>query len=284
MTGIMVVDDQPINRRIIARLAGAVESGLQVITFGNPLDALAHAAHDTPELLITDYKMTPFDGDELIERFRRLPDCEDIPVIVITAHRDPELRNRAMIAGATDFFLAPLDHDAFRMRFRRALAQSRQQTLLKRPVDSFGSWSRSAVSPSAGSFGDLAGFARAELASMLDELQAAQDDLHNLVTITGIAAIFVDNQLRVRSFTPLAQSVYRLTPDDLGRRLTEVETDLDYRTLERDFTSVSVAEAIVEHHLTTLSGDAYYLLRMTPYRRMDGSADGATLSLTRMGI
>jgi PAS domain S-box-containing protein len=54
-----------------------------------------------------------------------------VPVIVITAYEDRDLRYRALEAGATDYLLSPVDHHEFRVRSRNLLTLRRQQLLLK---------------------------------------------------------------------------------------------------------------------------------------------------------
>jgi CheY-like chemotaxis protein len=287
MTGIMVVDDQPSNRRIIAKLARAVETEMEVTTFGNPLEALAHAADDTPDLLITDYKMAPIDADEFIRRFRRVPACGEVPVIVITAHDDIEFRDRAIEAGTTDFILSPIDHHEFRTRSREVLALSRQRKLAAasgRP-----SWDepelidKAAADAGIEMVSDMMRVINTQLMSTLAELENTRNDLQNLLDISGVAAVFIDSNLLIRRFTPLATSIYRLTESDVGRPLTAIATILIYPGLEGSFRRLLKTQQIVEEAITTRDSTLSYWMRMTPYRRKDGSVDGAALTFTRIG-
>src|ERR1700720_1126023 len=64
------------------------------------------------------------------------PPCRDVPVMVITAYEDRDLRYQALEAGATDFLLSPVDHHEFRVRSRNLLTLRRQQLLLKERASS----------------------------------------------------------------------------------------------------------------------------------------------------
>src|SRR3546814_14594496 len=68
---------------------------------------------------------------EVMRRSRSHLSCEDVPVLLVTAYEDRDLRYRALDAGATDFLLSPVDHHEFRVRSRNLLLLRRQQLLLK---------------------------------------------------------------------------------------------------------------------------------------------------------
>ncbi|HXW71793.1 MAG TPA: EAL domain-containing protein [Methylocella sp.] len=130
MSTIIIVDDQPINRAIYAKLASSIEADARAEAFANPLDALAAMLEETPDLIITDYNMPGLDGASFIRRVRAEPALSDIPIIVITVFEDKALRIKALEAGATDFLLSPVDHYEFSARGRNLLKLRRQQLLL----------------------------------------------------------------------------------------------------------------------------------------------------------
>ncbi|NRG17493.1 EAL domain-containing protein [Rhizobiales bacterium] len=131
MSVIAVVDDRMINRNFFSRLASWTEDGVVTRAFANPFDALEHFRNETPDLLITDYRMPKMDGAEFTRRFRTLPGCSDIPVMVITAFADRRFRMRALEAGATDFLQSPVDHSEFQTRARNLLALRKRQLAMK---------------------------------------------------------------------------------------------------------------------------------------------------------
>ncbi|MGE5200698.1 MAG: ATP-binding protein [Acidobacteriota bacterium] len=128
---VTIVDDRITNLKILERLARSLADDVVVRPFDNPLSALDSAAKEEPDLVITDFKMPELDGAEFIRRFRALDNCADVPVMVITAYEDKDLRYRALEAGATDYLLSPVDHHEFRVRSRNLLTLRRQQLLLK---------------------------------------------------------------------------------------------------------------------------------------------------------
>ncbi|HTS90715.1 MAG TPA: ATP-binding protein [Stellaceae bacterium] len=131
-----IVDDRITNLKILERLATSLSDRVTVKTFDNPVAALAFAATQEPDIVITDFKMPELDGAEFIRRFRTLANCADVPVMVITAYEDKDLRYRALEAGATDYLLSPVDHHEFRVRSRNLLTLRHQQLLLRERANS----------------------------------------------------------------------------------------------------------------------------------------------------
>jgi len=133
---IVIVDDRLTNRNIFAKLAAAIEEGIEVKTFGDPTEALDWLRSHTPDLIITDYKMPQMDGAEFIRHFRAQSTCIDIPVVVITVYEERSFRLRALEAGATDFLNSPVDHHEFVTRARNLLNLRQHQLLLADRADS----------------------------------------------------------------------------------------------------------------------------------------------------
>jgi PAS domain S-box-containing protein len=133
---VAIIDDRATNLKILERLAGSLMDGVEVKIFDRPQKVLEAAPAAPPDLVITDLNMPELDGAEFIRRFRAIPACADVPVIVITAYEDRALRYQALEAGATDFLLSPVDHHEFRVRSRNLLTLRRQQLQLKERASS----------------------------------------------------------------------------------------------------------------------------------------------------
>jgi len=128
---ILIVDDQSTSRIILEGLVATVEEGIETVSFGDPLQALAWTAENTPDLVLTDYKMPVLDGVEFIRLFREVPGCADVPVIVITIVDDKSVRYRSLEAGATDILNKPVDHHECRARCRNLLTLRRQSQIIR---------------------------------------------------------------------------------------------------------------------------------------------------------
>jgi CheY-like chemotaxis protein/HPt (histidine-containing phosphotransfer) domain-containing protein len=127
---VLLVDDQRIVAAAVARLLAAEpDMTLECCTRG--ADALACAADFRPSVILQDLVMPDIDGLALVELYRSTPATADTPVIVLSAHEDAEIRDRAIAAGAVDYLIklprqgelvACLRHHVQTLSARRAVA------------------------------------------------------------------------------------------------------------------------------------------------------------------
>ena len=128
---VIVVDDQFTGRKILEELVYTIDPNLKVHSYADPLSALQRAAQAPPQLVLTDYKMPGMDGVEFTRRFRALPGCDDVPLIMVTVVDDRRIRYRALEAGATDFLSRPIDQYECRARCRNLLTLHRQRIIIR---------------------------------------------------------------------------------------------------------------------------------------------------------
>ena len=127
---VVIVDDQPLNLRILERFAQNISINVQIRTFTSPIDALDSVAEQIPDLIVTDFVMPTISGEEFVLRCRRMPHLALVPIIVVTAFEDREYRYRALDIGASDFLLSPVDGHEFRTRARNLVKLGRYQRAL----------------------------------------------------------------------------------------------------------------------------------------------------------
>jgi two-component system response regulator HydG len=114
---ILVVDDEPSARSGMEKLLQ--QEGYTVDTAADGPSALAIAADNPPDVVITDLKMPKMDGVALLAKLREQD--RDLPVIMVTAFGDVGSAVNAMRAGAADYLTKPVDFDALAMAIERAL-------------------------------------------------------------------------------------------------------------------------------------------------------------------
>ncbi len=83
---------------------------------------MAWCTENLPDLVVVDYMMPELDGIEFVSRLRAVSGREDVPILMITANDDKEVRYEALQKGATDFLNKPVDRIEFSARVRNMLA------------------------------------------------------------------------------------------------------------------------------------------------------------------
>ncbi|EJT00967.1 CheR family methyltransferase [Rhizobium sp. CCGE 510] len=119
-----------------------------------------------------------------------------------------------------------------------------------------------------------------ELAHRVTELDRTNSDLKNLLEATQIATVFLDNDLRVRSFTPAATEIFHLLDTDVGRPLDHVVSRVAYPELLDDVRLVLRTLMPVDRKVSDPANDRHYAARALPYRSVDNYISGAVVTFT----
>ncbi len=127
---IVIVDDNPVNLKLMESLVKRANNDYQPLTFQDSAKGLDWCLNNVIDLLIVDYMMPAPDGMEFIRRYREHPDHADIPVLMITADHEKETRYAALESGANDFLTKPIDNAEFRARLRNMISLRRSQKAL----------------------------------------------------------------------------------------------------------------------------------------------------------
>ena len=128
---IVTIDDVEANLLLLQHFIGQLGGAHEVRAYTDPRQALAHCEAQLPDLVITDYMMPELDGVALIRALRALPGRADVPVLMVTANDELDVRYRALEAGANDFLTKPLDRVEFSARLRNMLALRASQKRLE---------------------------------------------------------------------------------------------------------------------------------------------------------
>jgi two-component system CheB/CheR fusion protein len=117
----------------------------------------------------------------------------------------------------------------------------------------------------------------AELDHRVRDLARANSDLRNLLESTQIATIFLDNDLRVRSFTPTATELFHLLETDVGRPIDHLGSRVHYPELSDDVRKVLTKLGKIERDVSSKEGRSY-IARVLPYRSVDNFIAGAVIT------
>ncbi len=127
MANILVVEDE---RLIAGLLKETLEmEGYQVVTALNGRDAVRHAFHETPHLVILDIMLPGIDGYEVISQLRSHPKTMHVPVVVLSALGEMAHKVRAYDNDVDGYITKPFDTDELLAHVRRLLRRGQQVAL-----------------------------------------------------------------------------------------------------------------------------------------------------------
>jgi len=125
---VLIIDDTEINLILFSALVKKLDD-CEPVSFASARDALQWAKENVPDLVIVDYMMPDLDGLEFIRLIREVAGRKMVPVLMITANDQKEIRYRALDIGANDFLTKPVDKVEFLARAKNMLSlnQARKQ-------------------------------------------------------------------------------------------------------------------------------------------------------------
>ena len=100
MPKVLVVDDSPVDRRLVKGLLEK-DSSLTVECFEDGAAALQGMGESLPELILTDMQMPDMNGLELVVTTRL--QYPDVPIVLMTAHGSESLAVEALEQGAASY-------------------------------------------------------------------------------------------------------------------------------------------------------------------------------------
>jgi DNA-binding response OmpR family regulator/GAF domain-containing protein len=119
---VLVVDD---DKRVLELLEVAFTAhGFRVLTVSDGDEALRRVASERPDLVVLDIRLPKKNGLDVCEQIRRHPEDADLPVIVVSATVETEMRLQAFRRGADDFVTKPFSPKELVARVRRLLART----------------------------------------------------------------------------------------------------------------------------------------------------------------
>ncbi|MEO5377876.1 MAG: response regulator [Magnetococcus sp. DMHC-6] len=101
---ILAVDDVAGNVRILCEALGTL---YRVLVATNGQDAIAITMAQKPDLILLDIMMPDMDGFEVCRRLKQIPQCQEIPIIFITARDDEQDETTGLSLGAVDYITKP---------------------------------------------------------------------------------------------------------------------------------------------------------------------------------
>jgi hypothetical protein len=106
---VLIVDDDI--RNIFALSSVLEDYGMDIRTADNGREAIGIAQKERLDVILMDIMMPEMDGLETTREIRKLPGCNDLPIVAVTAKAMKGDRERCIEAGAWDYLSKPVDRD-----------------------------------------------------------------------------------------------------------------------------------------------------------------------------
>ena len=101
----LLVEDYLSMRKAITKVLNSLN--MEIVEACNGVEAIQTLDRERVDIVFTDLVMPEMDGFELCEEIRRRPDIRDLPIVVISTHRDAPYVLQALQAGADDYLTKP---------------------------------------------------------------------------------------------------------------------------------------------------------------------------------
>jgi two-component system cell cycle response regulator DivK len=116
---ILVVEDQPDNRRIVRDLL--TRSGYEIIEAMTGEEGVTLAETQLPDLILMDIQLPIIDGYEAARRIKANPELRHIPIIAVTSYALSGDDVKAFAAGCDDYVAKPFSPRALLAKVREYL-------------------------------------------------------------------------------------------------------------------------------------------------------------------
>jgi len=101
---ILVVDDDPINRKLIVKILS--KKGFEAVEAGNGVEAFSLLEKESFDIILLDIVMPVMDGIEFLKEIKLKPEYINLPIIILTT--DDTKKVEALNLGANDVIIKPI--------------------------------------------------------------------------------------------------------------------------------------------------------------------------------
>lgn len=113
----LVVDDSRATRSMLRKMLSTL--GFDVVEAGHGIEALEQLATlDDIDFALVDWNMPEMDGLDLVRSIRAERRFAELPVMMVTAESDATQMARALMAGADEYALKPIDLESLETKLR----------------------------------------------------------------------------------------------------------------------------------------------------------------------
>lgn len=119
---LLIIDDDDAFRTVLRESLS--KSGYDIKEAASGRQAQTVMKSFIPDLVLLDVMMPDIDGVTLCREIRGNPSMQDVPVLILSALGDSQTVNDALLFGATDYVVKPVDMSAIAAKVEKALRQA----------------------------------------------------------------------------------------------------------------------------------------------------------------
>lgn len=116
---VLCIDDEDAILGILE--AGLSELGYNVLTAMSPKKAVQALKDNNVDVIVMDIMMPDLDGITFTREIHADPKTSHIPIVICSGLDDPATLNDAMLFGAVDYLVKPVDMGALKTKLQKAL-------------------------------------------------------------------------------------------------------------------------------------------------------------------
>ncbi len=124
---ILIIDDEPAVFESLEALLAT--EGYSLSFARNGVEGISRAISLLPDVILLDLMMPGMDGFEVCHHLRSEERLAEVPILMITAFDEREMKLRGLNAGADDFLSKPIDRLELRARLRTIIRLDRYRKL-----------------------------------------------------------------------------------------------------------------------------------------------------------
>ncbi|MGZ3773318.1 MAG: ATP-binding protein [Pseudobdellovibrionaceae bacterium] len=128
---VLVVEDNPDMNRFVAE---ALNTEFNVVTAFDGIQGFEKAISLKPDLILTDVMMPRMSGDQMIGEIRKRAELDDVPIVLLTAKDDENLRIKLLLEGAQDYLVKPFYTEELVARIMNLVKMKRAREVLQREL------------------------------------------------------------------------------------------------------------------------------------------------------
>ncbi len=252
---ILIVDDQAINRELLARRL--VQDGYTVAVAAGGREAMERVHEERFDIVLLDVLMPETSGFEVLSRLKGDPRTRDIPVLMISALDEMQSVVHCIEMGADDYLTTPIDPILLRARISSSLERKRRHDDELSYMDAIRRETNASRVLEDGMLPrELPRVRGVEMAAFFKPAQVIAGDFYEVVRLPGdrVGVVLGDvhsSRADTRLFIALTRSVLRTFAERLatGKRVDPLDVVMrinGYVRRESASTAVSLVFAVLD--------------------------------------